>query len=377
MFIRMCLVVLCLAGHTAFALPVVEAERLFRLDYNGRTSYLFATADEMFGKPPRLAPVDRALSESCEIWLEGDVLRDDLATRHPVYGAHLLEVLTPQQLRTYLTIVGLTPADHALHPAHATLLARDLFTAAQDRAMVAFNTYLDNLDEFSRRRLLHHALIDPRLREAVKILFGNDVPLTHLLERMFAREESDPDVEVVTMTEALHAQATRSDVRVKWLKPPPGQSITEAQLRHFDAATLGQNLDEMERMFGGADAHSLCVNRSLKFLISWELGRRFFGIDAADYGRAHDLLAESLYDQRKVFPGDDAVIDHEANLHEHWTSELTAAIKAGGAFVALPIDRVIPRSGSRVRQTVLEALEAAGVRITPMAADRATLRRVK
>ena len=375
----LCVLVLGLSFDVR-ALPAIHGERLFRLTtVDGKVSFAFAAAHGMVVSGPKLAPVTLALRQSCQVLLQGDLFREDdfLAADKSFAIDYLESFLSTEQKRTYQRIVGAGPGPMSLKPGVAATVIRGSLGEALAAAADPFEDDLRRADVRTQQRLLDQAVIDPYLHDGLREYFGETYrpsSFASTVMRQLVEDERD-GVHPISHLGLIASQAARFDLATAELQPAPGQSGMAAQLRLLGGDEVRTMLDQLGAMM--ADPGSLFVNAQAVYLLARATNADFFALSPRRYGELQESLARTLLDHRIFFEGDEPLALQQANLHETWFDQIHAAVAAGGAFIALDIERVIPGVNAHVRRTLLEDLESKGITITPLAADRVVLAPVK
>ena len=363
------LVALCLA-LTARAVPVspdLYDHRLFRLELGGQRSHLLVVPDVALDDDRvEMATADALMQNSCEVYLRGATSFDRPAEDQSTVT--LVDHLPPARRRT-LKSLGLADLYDRREPTTVDRAWRQTRAALKDLRERKFDAYTDRVQATDAIELDFE--IDPDLHLAAEQLLGGpleDIDLLHRAGEWGAKSVEDDAPARVDIEKLARGRAIRGEAMVLYLdrhSPPPPRSVNlDAYLGRVHSVLKERPLD-------------LYVNRIVGAYLEAELAARYFTMPPQKYAIIRSLLAYTGYFDYSNWAGEEALAEHEGNVHEHWVDPLVTAMKTKSIFVMVNARFVLPDLEPARRHSLLDLLNDRGVSIVPLTPRRGGLHSVK
>lgn len=345
------------------------SEKFFRLEYEGRESFILATnhqtsADSL---PPEIT---QAIKKSQQIILESDAFSEnadrdryqEVLSQTDVFLAernHLRKHLSPGARRVYERFfrdTGRLDIYLRMKPGIAFLFAKEKFIDAVHSQIEKHFHLVD----FDRDKPV---MIDRRLLDAGLLVLGspmepNTLKLTAFSTVVeFAERQDKRGLDQMVFEEANGKPVTylidSEPFKNKWLE----------YLNLVTINDLNKALMAMKADLENKSAAEFFWNQMVGTFLSKRLDQDFFSFENKSFGRALDLVTESV--SQRHFPGEETAIRYLASRHSYWVPTLLEKIKNGGAFIAVGAGHVVDVD-LYAKPTLLESFKQHGITVEPV-----------
>ena len=351
------------------ALPEIDHQRLFRLEYGGHASTLFVVGDSPVD-PANVEVVAAiaALKNSCGVYLGATVNRDKTAAgERPLLLADHLSRPARETMRK-IGLARLLNRAVPITTGSARRQIHEAFAVLRRRRADRYKADLTPGAELEKDFELH-----PDLHLTANVLFQKAFEDEDLIAHAdeYHRDSDKGEIPRRVAFEDLAAElAGDSQINSTWLNiftPPPPHDDA-------DLETLLLHLGPLVDFEKGSEIY---FNERVAQHLDAVLADRFFALSPTKLSVAHGSLAASGLMPYSWFPGERPLQKYELNVHETWVDPLLRAMSHDRVLIVVNARHVLPVADPARRQSLLQMLHARGVTITPISARRHKLHFVR
>lgn len=356
---------------TSWAAPI-KNEKLFRLEFKGKVSYVLGTIHSFDIKKVDLSKVDRALTEVDEIILESDFRKQAPQVNALSYGFGQ----KPGELRLQLSVpanevlLRLTKKEErdllfSLKPGVIAQLIKERFARA--RAEMIHEYYLVNktLTKEQLEAKYEKVTLSPAIYEMTELIYGRrlkDQEIHKLtVESTMTRSVTGVDHYVFARAVQLNKQVTFAEDNFRFENDKAVQFIGVKELDSILVA--------MDKLLESKTASTQFWSRLIVSTLTNLWYEQFFNLSSQQIARLQDLVEQLMVADKPMLPGEEKISLAILNRHKDWIGAIVKKVKKGRVFIAVGAAHVIPDIASGSVGTLLEEFEKRGVKITPIEMD--------
>ncbi len=345
-------------------------EKLFRLELQGKTSYILATQHKVDLTDLDLSHVDKALSHSNEVVFESDFLSVPFASELDFRTEDL--GLKPELLKSQLSS-GATkvlrkivkPDDrlifYSLKPGAALYFAKTKFKELREQLLAE---YLSAIPHMSKPQLIATygvPKISKEILEAAEMLLDGKFTDEELINWAFQQVRQKKKQPTTGLDHYVARQSTH--LKVSFLENDPYFQLNTA-IAHVNVNDLNQAMMAMGKLVEKKNiASQFWIRFIASSLLQTELSQYFIR-DSRLLGSFLHLISTASPEEH--LPGEEKAEAADLNRHKLWLDTLLNKIENGGVFIAVGGAHVIPGLDRNSHDTLLEVFESRGVRVTPI-----------
>lgn len=362
----------------------IDSAKLFRLNVDGKISYLLAT-DHYFTNfsDPDIALIKTAIASSSEIVLESNGTPQSLEAWTPGvtdFGPKpddLRRKLSPGALKAFRDLSGDLPSVPLLSLKAGAFLswAREAYAEMEGKLFERYWAEASHLSESQLARRFGDLRVAPQLIKAADLVFEKRWSAEDLTSASFnymmSKEESEIEGGLDTFVEQ---EAKAKDRSIFYLDSVEKTSESQVRVNAVTVQDLNRALTKMGESLKEQNMNSRIFNLLIRKYIYRTNSNRFFSQDIKSEAAIERLIFDPSHGNQGsydggllLFPGEEAVRKFRTNRHDEWHSTLLQKLKSGGLFIAVGASHVLPGLDKNISsETLIDTFLKSGIQVTPI-----------